>query len=383
MTNKTDAYLLEQLSPPEGVLFQYWQAHCRIGSLTLRFSNGSSTTITGGMPGVSATLLLRTPAAAEDWNTLHGLDLAGSYADDQWNTPDLTALLFLQLLNQPPAPPPASLSLRDRLRQHLLLPPLPIEPDLAFVRTWLDGGLNQTAGVYKHATDSLEAAQYAKYQRILDTIKAEDRQQVLELGCGWGGFTEHLLKYSKTRVHTLATSHAQQTYTQNRLIEAGVHDRAVFINQANGRYDHIVALESPMLSSDKGLLKLKKMLKPGGRIVLQCLLSQHTSISIPAAHQAFLGQYLINPTVWPPLPRLQQMAADAYLQIEDVFDFGQDYARTLRDWRLRFVQKADALRQLGFDAPLQRRWLYGACWLEACFLDGRLTVAQITLGHDV
>ena len=60
-----------------------------------------------------------------------------------------------------------------------------------FYRLWLDPTMTYSSALYA-GTDGkpLEAAQTAKYERILEQIGAKQGDSILEIGCGWGGFAE-------------------------------------------------------------------------------------------------------------------------------------------------------------------------------------------------
>src|SRR6202000_1168724 len=59
----------------------------------------------------------------------------------------------------------------------------------AFYERWLDPSFTYSRRVFDGRFDtSLEDAQHAKYQRIIDTLGLRAGMRILEIGCGWGGF---------------------------------------------------------------------------------------------------------------------------------------------------------------------------------------------------
>ena len=58
---------------------------------------------------------------------------------------------------------------------------------------------------------------------------------------------------------------------------------------------------------------------------------------------------------------------------------GQHYARTLAEWRKRFLAAADAVTQLGFGPTFQRMWNLYLAYSEAGFRAGYLDVHQLLL----
>lgn len=58
----------------------------------------------------------------------------------------------------------------------------------------------------------------------------------------------------------------------------------------------------------------------------------------------------------PTVPRIRSEAERAGLVVRDVYSFGADYARTLRDWRVRFDGAKQAIAALGYDHEFRRGW---------------------------
>ncbi|KAI1692168.1 mycolic acid cyclopropane synthetase domain-containing protein [Ditylenchus destructor] len=59
--------------------------------------------------------------------------------------------------------------------------------------------------------------------------------------------------------------------------------------------------------------------------------------------------------------------------------FGRDYARTLAEWRRRFLAAWPAIEAQGFDLPFKRLWEYYLCYCEAGFLADRVDVGLYRL----
>ncbi len=64
-----------------------------------------------------------------------------------------------------------------------------------------------------------------------------------------------------------------------------------------------------------------------------------------------------------------------------MFRFGQDYARTLREWVERFEEAGPKIKALGYSESFMRSWRF---YLEICaasFAFGRTDVVQVELRH--
>ena len=63
-----------------------------------------------------------------------------------------------------------------------------------FFSLWLDKTLTYSSGIFNETTKDLSDAQNNKYQKMIDLIKPNNGDKVLEIGCGWGGFAEYMGK---------------------------------------------------------------------------------------------------------------------------------------------------------------------------------------------
>jgi len=58
-----------------------------------------------------------------------------------------------------------------------------------FFSKWLDKTLTYSSAIYENDNDDLEIAQKNKYQKLISLLEISEKDKVLEIGCGWGGFS--------------------------------------------------------------------------------------------------------------------------------------------------------------------------------------------------
>jgi len=76
----------------------------------------------------------------------------------------------------------------------------------------------------------------------------------------------------------------------------------------------------------------------------------------------------------------RRLAEARGLEWRDEARFGQDYARTLADWRLRFDRAVEQGRlPAGFDDTFTRLWRFYLMYCEGGFRGGGIDVHQVTL----
>ena len=69
--------------------------------------------------------------------------------------------------------------------------------------------------------------------------------------------------------------------------------------------------------------------------------------------------------------------------IEEAQCFGEGYARTLAEWRHRFLAAWPTISPLGFDEAFKRLWAYYLCYCEAGVRAGRVDVGLYRLRRVV
>ncbi|MDB2584995.1 class I SAM-dependent methyltransferase, partial [Alphaproteobacteria bacterium] len=66
----------------------------------------------------------------------------------------------------------------------------------------------------------------------------------------------------------------------------------------------------------------------------------------------------------------------------DQLDFGTDYARTLKEWRHKFIEAWPKVEKMGFDARFRNMWEYYLAYCEAGFSSKSIDVTHFTLSHN-
>ena len=376
-------------------------ARTRAGHLILTLPNGRRLDAVGREPGPQAVLHLRRWRSLARLAVQGDLGLALAYRDGDWDSPDLTALLLFGLANE--AAWGSLLDGRGPARWmarwlHLVRSNtrsgsrrnIAAHYDLgnAFYRCWLDDSMMYSSALFADApTDTLEAAQTRRLDRIVDLLDVQAGDEVLEIGCGWGTLAATLAKEREARVTGVTLSTEQLAFARERAREWGVAERVDLRLQdyrdVQGRFDRIVSIEMIEAVGEAYwptyFATLRERLAPGGVAVLQ---------AITIADEHFEGyrrgadfiQRCIFPGGMLPSPRAMQACAErAGLVVEATQCFGPSYARTLVAWRERFLAAWPEIEPLGFDTAFKRLWTYYLCYCEAGFRAGRVDVSLYRL----
>jgi cyclopropane-fatty-acyl-phospholipid synthase len=371
----------------------------QLGSLDVEYAQGSLT-LTGVGMGPTGHIRLHRPGRLLARLAGRGdIGFAEGYMAGDWDTEDLAPLLWTLAENQASLGSVSNSSRLSRLVDRVLHARnantrrgsrrnIAFHYDLGndFYRLWLDEGMTYSAACFEDSGQELSTAQDRKYQRLLQMVGARAGDHLLEIGCGWGGFTE-LAASQGMHVTGVTLSREQLAWARQRLDRAGLADRADLHLQDYrdivGRFDHIVSVEMFEAVGEAYwpvyMQRISELLAPGGSAALQVIV-----ISPPAFEQYrrrpdFIQRYIFPGGMLPSVPAFDQAAAAAGLRVVAREYGGLDYARTLGIWRERFHQHWPEIARLGYDERFRRMWDYYLAYCEAGFRTGRIDLMRVAL----
>ena len=341
-----------------------------------------------------------------DWavcrNVIVGGDVAfaESYMDGRWETTDLLALLTLMACNQRALEhafygrrwQQLVFRLRHLLRsnsRHRAPRNIAAHYDLGneFYGLWLDPSMTYSAALFEgDMTRSLAAAQEAKYARVLRQIGASEQGQLLELGCGWAGLVETAAR-AGWHVTGVSLSGAQTAYARDRVARAGCADRASLRLQdyrdVTGHYDGVASIEMFEAVGERYwpayFRTVRRALKPGARACIQTITIADERFAQYRRGSDFIQQYIFPGGMLSSPSRFVAEANRAGLEVDEVYNFGHDYAETLKRWLSAFDARLDAMRAQGFDDRFIRCWRFYLAYCAAGFASKTTDVAQYAL----
>ncbi len=258
-----------------------------------------------------------------------------------------------------------------------------------FYGLWLDPTMTYSSALYEGAEGkALEAAQAAKYERILNQLGARQGDSILEIGCGWGGFAEAAARRGM-RVTGVTISREQLEYAQARQQRAGLSDRVDLqfrdYRDIEGKYDHIVSIEMIEAVGERYwpdyFAALKRHSVPGGSAIVQAIVIADDLFEGYRRHPDFIQTYVFPGGMLLSPASLREQCRHAGLKLAEAYSFGLDYARTLETWLGRFDRVADQVSRLGFDERFRRMWRYYLAYCAAGFKTRRTDVLQAHFRH--
>lgn len=238
-----------------------------------------------------------------------------------------------------------------------------------FYELWLDPTMTYSSAWFGGDAQSLEDAQRAKYQLVLDALDLKPNHTLLEIGCGWGGLAEAAVN-AGANVTGITLSKEQLVYAKQRLGGAA-ELRLQDYRDVEGSFDRIASIEMIEAVGEaywpRYFRALFDRLKPGGSAVIQAITIDPRLFSNYRRGVDFIQRHIFPGGMLPTTDLLQHHADAAGLAYQPIVTFGQDYARTLADWRHRFEAAWPEIASLGFDERFHRKWKLYLAYCEAGF----------------
>ncbi len=381
----------------------------RRGRLLLELPEGGAVEMGEG-GGLSARITLKSNDFFERVFLQGDVGFGESYVAGDWETPDLAAVISWAILNSAELPEYsksfaarfgfglarfanrlghlARRNSRPKARENI-----EAHYDLGndFYRLFLDETMTYSAAVFGSAGESLASAQSRKYELLCRKIGLRPGDQVLEIGCGWGGFAEHAVRHHGVHVTGLTLSPSQLDYAKRRLKAAGLSDRAEFhlrdYRDEPGRYDKVVSIEMIEAVGHEFLpeyfRKIDEVLKPNGVAGLQAIIFPDAGYDTMRKSVDWIQKHIFPGGLLPSLGAISGAlrSARSNLFLHHCDTFGQHYARTLALWRERYNRRLPEAEKLGFDATFHRKWNYYFCYCEAAFRMRHINLAQLVLAR--
>lgn len=375
-------------------------SRARAGSLLLRLPDGRERRY-GAADAKPAVL------EAVSWSFFSTVALRGAlgigeaFADGRMRSSDLTALIAFLIRNKRELAGPArrlarlgawidelqhrarantKAGARENIRAHYDL-------SNAMFETFLDGSMTYSCAVWRDG-DDLESAQRRKRAMILEKLELRPGLRLLEIGSGWGSLAIEAARDYGCEVVSITLSEEQLAEARRRAEAAGVAGKIRFelrdYRDVRGTFDRVVSVEMieavgyGHLASYFGAID--RALAAGSKAVVQAITYPDEGFDAYRRRTDFIQKHIFPGSLCPSVAAMKgAMASGSRLAVTRLENVGAHYAKTLNVWRERFLDSAERLRALGFDARFMRLWEYYFSYCEAGFATGTLGTVQMVL----
>ena len=256
-----------------------------------------------------------------------------------------------------------------------------------FFSTWLDRTLTYSCGIFEKPDQELESAQINKYNKLIELIKPKSGDKILEIGCGWGGFAEHLVKNYDVQLDCITISKKQYEYTKNRMSNLGLKDRVnvkfLDYRDLKDKYDAIASIEMIEAVGEKYLNKyfstIKKNLKPNGVGAIQAIVIKDELFKRYRNNQDFIQKYIFPGGFLPSLGSIKNYSKKTGLVLKGYNSYGNHYSKTLSKWRKNFINSWGKISKQGFDNSFKKIWDFYFSYCEAGFNSKNIDLIQFSV----
>ena len=259
----------------------------------------------------------------------------------------------------------------------------------SFFSQWLDKSLTYSSAVYQNSNDSLEQAQKNKYQKLIDLLEVKDGDKVLEIGCGWGGFSEYFAKNYNVTIDCITISKKQFEFTKNRINNVGLNNKVnvMFLDYRDlkEKYDRIASIEMIEAVGEKYLNKyfetIKRSLNENGSAAIQGITIRDDLFERYRSSEDFIQKYIFPGGFLPSLSFMKSLTKKNNLVLLKVNSYSDDYAKTLAIWRENFLKAWGNIAPLGFDETFKRMWEFYLSYCEAGFKSKNIDLIQFSMSN--
>ncbi len=258
-----------------------------------------------------------------------------------------------------------------------------------FFSIWLDKTLTYSSAIYNNDNDELEKAQKNKYQKLINLLEIRDQDKVLEIGCGWGGFSEYLAKKYNVFVDCITISKKQFEFTKKKIFENGLNNKVnvLFLDYRDlkKRYNKIASIEMIEAVGDKYLNNyfktIKNSLDQSGIAAIQGIIIKDELFDRYKYSEDFIQKYIFPGGFLPSLKQIKKITKNNGLSLKKINSYSEDYAKTLSIWRNNFLRNWDNISPLGFDTYFKRMWEFYLSYCEAGFKAKNIDLIQFSLSN--
>ena len=260
-----------------------------------------------------------------------------------------------------------------------------------FYKLWLDPTMTYSCAYFKDSNTTLENASIEKLDRMCRKLNLSEKDNILEVGTGWGSFSIHAAKNYGCSITTTTISDAQYEYAKARVVEEGLESKINVINKdyrkLDGQYDKIVSIE--MIEAvgyeyiSEYFRKLSSLLKPDGLMALQGITYNDQNFDTYKDSVDFIKKYIFPGSCLISISQIIDVIKNKTdLSMIDMEDITRHYAETLNRWRKNFMSVLPEVKEMGYSKAFINMWEFYFLYCEAGFLERNIGDVQMVFAKS-
>ena len=250
---------------------------------------------------------------------------------------------------------------------------------------FLDPWRQYSCAYWREDTPDLAAAQRAKIAHIAAKLELAPGQEVLDIGCGWGGLAIALHRLSGANVTGITLSREQLAYAQDWArregVDGAVRFRLIDFRDVGGHFDRIVSVgmfeHVGVAQYGAFFAACRRLLASDGVMLLHSI----ARMGGPGKTDAFTQKYIFPGGYIPALSEVVPAAEASRLILTDLEVLRLHYARTLRAWYEACTAVQGDIEAV-YDARFFRMWSFYLAGATAAFEHGGMVNVQLQYARD-
>jgi cyclopropane-fatty-acyl-phospholipid synthase len=247
---------------------------------------------------------------------------------------------------------------------------------------FLDSDRQYSCAYFETPSTTLDDAQLAKKRHLAAKLRLTPGARVLDIGCGWGGLALYLAEHAGARVTGITLSKEQLALARVRAGEKDLAHQIEFRLQdyrdVDERFDRIVSVgmfeHVGVNFYERFFRTCAQALADDGVMVLHSIGRSEG----PGTTNPWIAKYIFPGGYIPALSEVLPAIERAGLLVTDVEILRLHYAKTLHEWRERFLAHRETVEKL-YDARFVRMWEFYLAASEMAFAKQNMMVMQIQL----
>lgn len=244
----------------------------------------------------------------------------------------------------------------------------------------LDKRMIYSCGYWKEA-GNLDDAQTAKLDLICRKLHLKKDMKLLDIGCGWGGFSAYAAENYGVEVTGISPASEQVKLARVRTKHLPVKILQTDYRKVSGRFDRIVSIGMLEHVGKKNYQtffdKCHELLKPDG-LMLHHMIGHHFTTM---TDDTFTQKYIFPGGHIPSLAEIIKAKKRRFI-IEDLHNFGPYYDKTLMAWHANFTKHWNEIKGQ-YDERFKRMWTYYLLSCAGGFRARNLQLWQIVMRPEV
>ncbi len=255
-----------------------------------------------------------------------------------------------------------------------------------FYKLWLDPTMTYSGAYFAREDMTLEEAQYAKVEHILNKLNIQSGEKLLDIGCGWGTLIFTAAKKYGAHATGITLSEEQYHFVKAKIESEGLTDQMeVFLmdyrDLPKSSFDKISSVgmieHVGKENIDIYFKTIHDLLVPKGSALIQGITGQEKG-----GTNSWFEKYIFPGGYMPGLAEVVTSITQHDLQLIDLESLRRHYQKTLEIWTENFHKQLDEISKTK-DETFIRMWDLYLQSSAGSFASGNIDLIQYLMTKGV